>query len=107
MPPQTLSCPNCQGHMEPGFLVDHASGGVRYQVTWVAGLPEPNYWTGVRVKDKVQYPITLYRCSVCGYLEAYADNPEAAEQTLLRPAQGAGESASEQLLRPSQREESE
>ena len=57
--------------MEEGFLMDATHGGVMV-ARWVAGQPEPSFWTGTKVRDKEQRTLTTYRCSQCGYLESYA-----------------------------------
>ena len=52
-------------------MMDATHGGVM-AARWVAGQPEPSFWTGTKVRDKEQRTLTTYRCSQCGYLESYA-----------------------------------
>jgi hypothetical protein len=39
---------------------------------WAKGAPVKSFWTGTKVPDQGRLPIGTYRCSSCGYLEAYA-----------------------------------
>jgi hypothetical protein len=57
--------------MEEGFTMDATHGGVGV-ARWVAGAPEPSFWTGTKVFGKEQRRLTTYRCPQCGYLESYA-----------------------------------
>ena len=52
-------------------MMDVTHGGVM-AARWVAGKPEPSFWTGTKVRDKEQRTLTTYRCPQCGYLESYA-----------------------------------
>ncbi len=70
---QTHTCPKCQHSMEPGFVLDTAYGDSYFaSPEWADGTPDVSFWTGVRMKGRERHPITTYRCSGCGYLEAYA-----------------------------------
>ena len=70
---RTLSCPRCQGTMEPGFVINESYGsGTRTVVQWVAGEPEKSLWTGLKLRGKQKLEVTTYRCRRCGYLESYA-----------------------------------
>ena len=64
-------CPRCKRRMEPGFVLDHGSSGVAVS-TWVGGLPERSRWTGLKLKGRVQIPVTTFRCPHCGRLESFA-----------------------------------
>jgi hypothetical protein len=63
-------CPKCRGDMEQGFIIDN-SHGERIVSHWAAGAPRKSFWTGTKVQQKA-VPIGTYRCSSCGFLEAYA-----------------------------------
>jgi hypothetical protein len=63
-----IACPKCKGQMQEGFPLD--KGGMSAG-EWVKGPPEYG-WLGLKWFRKVRVPMTLYRCSSCGYLEAYA-----------------------------------
>lgn len=63
--------------MELGFVADHGDGVQVYCCTWVEGSPERNFWTGTKIHDKRQHGITTYRCTGCGFLEAYASSQGA------------------------------
>jgi len=71
-------CLKCNGRMEQGFVIDNTHGG-RIVSQWVAGAPLKSLWQGTRVPHDGSIPIGTYRCSSCGYLEAYA-RPEFAAQ---------------------------
>ena len=63
-------CPRCKRRMEPGYVLDRTSG---YTVaTWVAGAPERSRWTGLKIKNRPNLPVTTYRCPHCGRLESFA-----------------------------------
>ena len=65
-------CAKCDGKMEEGFLLDNTHGG-RVQTKWVQGAPEESRWgVGVKLKGRLQLPISTFRCTKCGYLESYA-----------------------------------
>ncbi len=81
MNPVSAICPKCQGAMIQGFVTDAA-----YNVTgvtvgnWVEGSPAKFFLGGIKLKGKKKcIPIATYRCSKCGYLEAYARPEFAAE----------------------------
>jgi hypothetical protein len=63
-----IACPKCHLKMEEGFLLD--KGGMS-AAEWVKGPPEYG-WLGLRWFRRVRVPMVFYRCSSCGYLEAYA-----------------------------------
>lgn len=57
--------------MERGFVLDQTYGAIA-QSTWVAGLPERSFWTGLKLKDRTRRPVTTFRCERCGFLASYA-----------------------------------
>ena len=58
--------------MEEGFILDVTYAG--YLVAqWVAGPPEPAFFTGTKVRGKEKRRLGTYRCPKCGYLESYAN----------------------------------
>lgn len=58
--------------MEEGFLLDSTDSS-RVQTKWVQGPPEESRWgMGVKLKGRIQLPISTFRCTKCGYLESYA-----------------------------------
>ena len=65
------SCPECDGPMEPGFLLDLTQGG-RTQTRWVEGPFERSLWTGAKVKGRAVYAVDTWRCTACGALRSYA-----------------------------------
>jgi hypothetical protein len=61
--------------MERGFVLDHAHGPQVRAAKWAEGQPERSFWTGIKLKGKRQLEVATYRCTRCGYLEAYAPPP--------------------------------
>lgn len=66
-----LTCPECQGTMVPGTMVDRADLNMATQAEWVEGPLTRSFWTGA-AKNDVRLEVTAYRCSKCGYLKLYA-----------------------------------
>jgi len=71
MQEKELSCPKCHGAMEEGFVADQTYGRM-FVSTWVEGVPEKSFWSGIKTQGKEQVQIRTYRCAGCGYLESYA-----------------------------------
>lgn len=65
------ACPKCGGTMEEGFVRDSTYGG-HVESKWVEGDIQKSFWTGLKLKGRVQHPITAHRCERCGFLEFYA-----------------------------------
>jgi hypothetical protein len=65
-------CLRCQGPLEPGFIADFQPGRMSPS-EWVAGTPQPSFWTGTWSGDR-RYPIQALRCIHCGRLELWAGN---------------------------------
>lgn len=57
--------------MEQGFLQDSTQHGITIS-RWIEGEPEKSFWSGLKTKGKRQFDVATYRCTRCGYLEAYA-----------------------------------
>ena len=72
-----LSCPKCRAEMEPGFLVDNTYGGVATPEL-ASGEHTKSFWSGTKMKGRRRIEVTTYRCSRCGYLEAYAADEGSA-----------------------------
>jgi predicted nucleic-acid-binding Zn-ribbon protein len=67
----TMICPKCNGEMQEGFIAEYRRDGIQVS-EWVAGPPqEPSFWGSI-VSNKDRLPITVFRCTRCGYLESYA-----------------------------------
>lgn len=75
-------CPKCPAKMEPGFMAEYHQGDEGRQVAWHPGSPKAEQvsflgidvstsWL-VRLDTELLEPVTQYRCSGCGYIEAYA-----------------------------------
>ena len=67
----TNRCPKCRGDMQQGFIVDNSYGELIVS-HWAAGAPRKSFWTGTKLPQEKRIPIGTYRCSSCGFLEAYA-----------------------------------
>ena len=69
-------CPKCQAKMSEGFLVDSSHQAVRV-AHWAEGAP--TYWALriLKMRGRRKLPIQSWRCASCGYLESFANEPEA------------------------------
>jgi predicted nucleic-acid-binding Zn-ribbon protein len=70
-------CPKCRGEMEQGFIVDRGHANVSLVSSWVPGPPKKSFWRATKVDRTI--PVGVFRCSRCGFLEAYA-RPEFKAQ---------------------------
>ena len=72
------SCPDCPGNMVEGFIIDTIHGG--YLVPrWIEGRPEKSWWAGLKTKGKEHFLVETYRCTSCGLLRSYANEPGSAK----------------------------
>ena len=39
---------------------------------WAEGVPEPSFWTGLKLGGRERHAVTTFRCPACAYLESYA-----------------------------------
>jgi len=72
-------CLKCGGEMVQGFICGR-EGPNRVVTTWDEGAPEKvgRLFRQVRkVPEDKQFPVGVFRCSACGFLESYA-RPEFA-----------------------------
>lgn len=67
----TNDCPKCRSRMEEGFIQDSYQHQVK-TTRWIEGAPEKSFFQGIKTRGKRQFPLTVYRCTRCGYLESYA-----------------------------------
>lgn len=76
------SCPKCSAQMDPGFLAEYFEQEEGRQLAWHPGRPRAesvsflgidvsSSWA-VRLDPELLEPVTQYRCTGCGFLEAYA-----------------------------------
>ncbi|MEZ5314258.1 MAG: hypothetical protein R2862_11735 [Thermoanaerobaculia bacterium] len=72
-----LKCEKCGGSMQEGFPVDASRHNARVG-HWAEGAP--SFWLLdiLRMKGRRTLPIRSFRCSRCGYLEAYAKEAQRA-----------------------------
>ena len=70
------TCSKCNSKSEPGFLLDRGHMQQPFVANWVEGPPlPPQTLTNMfrdRLQNKRQVPVTVYRCTSCGFLEFYA-----------------------------------
>jgi hypothetical protein len=57
--------------MEEGFVAVRDEYTGNQQALWNEGEPQNSLWRNIKI-SKQHYPITMFRCTACGYLEAYA-----------------------------------
>jgi hypothetical protein len=78
MTKDTLTCPDCDGTMEVGFLPEVTQNGMAGMTVWQAGPPDPQKFLGlfetgtIKVDWKHVVPVTTFRCRRCGLLKSYA-----------------------------------
>ena len=66
-------CAKCGGRFERGFMVDRGDMQIAGESTWASGEPNRSLWRSSAIrKDARQHPVTVLRCTRCGYLESYA-----------------------------------
>ncbi len=64
-------CPKCKLHMERGYILDNAHGGLLV-ASWVESTPVKSRWKGLDIKGKRAFELVAYRCVGCGYVDLYA-----------------------------------
>ena len=65
-----IECLRCRTVMEPGFILDRGHGNAAANVTtWFSGLPDRNWWGGIRTKGLEKVPLARHLCKKCGYVE--------------------------------------
>ena len=98
--------------MQAGLFVDNSQGQY-VQSVWVEGHPSEQRVFGLSLgtlslQGRTRYPVTVYRCPECGFLQAFAlpiDKERQEEaQTLLRSSIADSEIPAEELLRPTEKE---
>lgn len=79
MEPKPNRCPKCDGNMTQGYILD-SSDAAFFVSSWTSGIPRKSFWTGTKRKPRKELmPIGVFRCSLCGFLEAYARSEFAAQ----------------------------
>lgn len=82
---KVIQCPKCNGGMVQGWISDLIGDDRRRVSIWVEGAPTKPGWfkrvfgTGVPVSGEKSIPVGTFRCSVCGFLESYANTEFAAK----------------------------
>lgn len=72
--PTIPNCPTCKEAMSEGFTLDQTYGSTN-QTSWVEGKPVNSFWTGIKLKGRLIYPVTTFRCRTCGLLQSYCFRP--------------------------------
>jgi hypothetical protein len=68
-------CLKCHGAMVQGFIPEFLTRSNVSVAGWREGAPKESVWLGFIQKPfRRQLPIVAFRCSVCGFLELYADD---------------------------------
>lgn len=79
---KTSSCPKCDNPMEKGFTVDGDwTNNSTQQTVWHQG--EYARETRYMPQKHLRMPVTMYRCTHCGYLEAYALEGDSIEPSAV------------------------
>ena len=63
--------------MEVGFGLDKDRNAVQPS-RWLQGYPEASWLTGVKTGDRDCRAIVMWRCTICGFLECYAQEQVSA-----------------------------
>ena len=58
--------------MESGFVIDKVGNDSSRPPERAEGVPERSFRTGLNLAHRERHAIVTFRCSTCGYLEAYA-----------------------------------
>lgn len=64
-------CPKCAAPQEIGFGIDAGHSYINPS-RWIEGPPESSWWQGVKTSGMTCRRIDYWRCTKCGYLEAFA-----------------------------------
>ena len=77
---EAIRCPKCNGEMVQGFISDYKDWASCRVSNWVEGAPGKSRWFGtVLAPAEKCIPVGTFRCSVCGFLESYAQPEFAAK----------------------------
>jgi hypothetical protein len=80
--PAPWLCFRCQGPLEPGFIADFRAYSSVKPSEWVAGTPQPSFFTGTWTGHR-RFPIEALRCRHCGHLEFWAGEPVDSDAASL------------------------
>ena len=76
----TDRCPKCDGTMQQGFTISSDRRSALSSFRWISGTHRTSFWTNVVIPSGATVlPVGTFRCSSCGYLEAYARSEFAAQ----------------------------
>jgi hypothetical protein len=71
--PKVLECVKCAGAMEEGVVVDRGPYGLPLHPLWFKGGMEFSFRTGLKTTSGRMRKVATWRCTACGFLEAYAN----------------------------------
>ncbi len=71
----SLKCAKCSGEMEIGFVAAPRASDYTMPV-WISGTIERSFLGVLRTKGRKQLWVDVLRCTACGYLESYANQPK-------------------------------
>jgi hypothetical protein len=57
--------------MTQGFVLDLGHYQSKQQQSWVSGVPEKSFWSGLKTSMRDAYHVEAYRCSSCNLVEFY------------------------------------
>lgn len=69
-------CPECEGPMHKGFLLDKGYG-TSFVPKWMAGEPEEHLSAESKATGVARHTVLAYRCERCGFLKFYAPSESA------------------------------
>ena len=64
-------CPKCNAAQELGFGID-ATDSNPVPARWLSGPPQSSWWSGIKTEGTTCYRMEYWRCTRCGFLEAFA-----------------------------------
>lgn len=73
--PDDKKCLKCGGAAAEGFVLDRGHLNEKQEQIWVEGAPESSFWKGINISDRAIFNVRALRCTDCGFLEFYADQP--------------------------------
>lgn len=81
MSEEAIRCPKCNSVMVQGWISDMKGRKFCSVSNWVEGAPGKPSWFGSKVPapEEKCIPVGTFRCSVCGFLESYAQPEFAAK----------------------------
>ncbi len=73
-----IKCLRCQGQMEEGLLIESRMLAPM-RLFWLQGKPQKTWIGNVKTDPSKMVSTISYRCTICGYLESYAEKKQEKE----------------------------